>query len=253
MFSLGLTSVTFRHLDFRQIPACCAQAGLSCIEWGGDVHVPPATPDRAVQAARLTAAAGLRVSSYGSYYRCGETDDAQAAFAPHLEAARRLGAPVIRLWAGSRGSSDADSVYFRQIVEETRALCRMAAKENITMAFEYHPHTLTDHADAAVRLAESVGMTNCGLYFQVDPTLSAQENRRALRRLLPFLKKVHVYHCDPAFRRLSLGESGGPELWRALLAELETASVCTDLLFEFLKDPTPEGLFREAELLRSLL
>ena len=60
MFSLGLTSVTFRHLDFRQIPACCAQAGLSCIEWGGDVHVPPATPDRAVQAARLTAAAGLR-------------------------------------------------------------------------------------------------------------------------------------------------------------------------------------------------
>ena len=151
MFSLGLTSVTFRHLDFRQIPACCAQAGLSCIEWGGDVHVPPATPDRAVQAARLTAAAGLRVSSYGSYYRCGETDDAQAAFAPHLEAARRLGAPVIRLWAGSRGSSDADSVYFRQIVEETRALCRMAAKENITPLSPKTPATASPSGPARCR------------------------------------------------------------------------------------------------------
>lgn len=252
MFSLGLTSVTFRHLDFRQIPACCVQAGLSCIEWGGDVHVPPAAPDRAIQAARLTAAAGLRVSSYGSYYRCGEARDAPAAFAPHLETARRLGAPVVRLWAGSRGSREADSTYFQRIAEETRALCRMAAAANITLAFEYHPHTLTDCAQAAVRLAEAVGMVNCGLYFQADPALSVQENRRALRRLLPYLKKVHVYHCDPAFRRLSLGESGGSALWRELLAELGAAQVCVDLLFEFLKDPTPEGLLREAELLRSL-
>lgn len=37
----GLVSVTFRQKSVEEIAALTAEAGLSGVEWGGDVHVPP--------------------------------------------------------------------------------------------------------------------------------------------------------------------------------------------------------------------
>ena len=88
----GLTSVTFRQKSVEEIIALAAQAGLSGIEWGGDVHVAPGDAASAAETARKTREAGLAVLSYGSYYRGGEGED----FAPILASARALGAPVIR-------------------------------------------------------------------------------------------------------------------------------------------------------------
>ncbi len=37
----GLVSVTFRQLSPEEIVRVAREAGLTVIEWGGDVHVPP--------------------------------------------------------------------------------------------------------------------------------------------------------------------------------------------------------------------
>ena len=82
----GLVSVTFRQKSVEEIAALTAEAGLSGVEWGGDVHVPPGDREAARRAARLTRQAGLEVLSYGSYYRCQPGED----FTPVLESALAL-------------------------------------------------------------------------------------------------------------------------------------------------------------------
>lgn len=68
--------------------------------------------------------AGLTVSSYSSYYRLGAGQD----FAPYLAAACALGAPVIRIWAGTKESAAVDGDTFAAWAAEAKAISRMAAK-----------------------------------------------------------------------------------------------------------------------------
>ena len=68
---LGICSVTLRHLPPEAVIDISRDAGLSRIEWGADVHAPPSDLVRVAQLRELTEAAGLTVSSYGSYWRAG--------------------------------------------------------------------------------------------------------------------------------------------------------------------------------------
>ena len=54
---LGLTSVTFRGLSPAEILRLACRAGLQCVEWGGDVHVPPEDPALARRVGDATRAA----------------------------------------------------------------------------------------------------------------------------------------------------------------------------------------------------
>ena len=108
MFIPGLVSITFRKLTVEQIIDLCVEAGVKCIEWGGDVHVPPTDPANAARVGKLTAEAGLQVGAYGSYYRCGEADNT-STFEQVVEAAKLLNAPTIRVWAGKTEAFDASS------------------------------------------------------------------------------------------------------------------------------------------------
>jgi hypothetical protein len=78
MIQTGLCSVTFRRLDPAAIVALTQQAGLGAIEWGGDIHVPPGDEKMARVVGRMTLDAGLRLPSYGSYYRVGQAPESFA-------------------------------------------------------------------------------------------------------------------------------------------------------------------------------
>lgn len=71
----GLCSVTFRRLSAAAVIDLAARCGLTGIEWGADVHVPPADLRGAVEVARRSADAGLTVLSYGSYLFAGQSPD----------------------------------------------------------------------------------------------------------------------------------------------------------------------------------
>jgi 3-dehydroshikimate dehydratase len=55
----GLCSVSFRALPAAEVAERAAAAGLSAIEWGGDVHVPAGDLAMARAVARLSAGHGL--------------------------------------------------------------------------------------------------------------------------------------------------------------------------------------------------
>src|SRR5512137_1553394 len=109
MIKPGLLSITFRKHSPADIIALVRQAQLTSIEWGGDVHVPHGDLARAGEVARQTTDAGLQVSAYGSYYRLGQSETAGLPFEKVLETAVALGAPTIRVWAGTVGSQQADA------------------------------------------------------------------------------------------------------------------------------------------------
>ena len=250
---IGLTSVTFRDKDYETILDYCVKSGISCIEWGSDVHVPENDLEKAEKVRRASAEAGIRICSYGSYYKIGENENGVDAFLPYLEAAVALGAPIIRLWAGKVGSQAATQEYYERAVKETRLLCDLAAEWGITLATEFHINTLTDNADSAIRFYRDVNRENFGLYYQYSVLYSFEDNIVTLEKMLPYVRMIHVFYNEVRFVRMSLEEGRGIEFWTRIINLLREHSVRIDLLFEFLKDSSPEGLQREAEIMRKLL
>lgn len=246
MFTTGMTSVTFRHLPVSAIARLAEQGGLQGIEWGGDVHLPPGDLEAARQARALTLDRGLRVLSYGSYYRLGEGGD----FSAVLQTARTLGAPVIRIWAGNIGSDRATDGTYAAAAEETARVCRMAGEYGIQVAYEYHPGTLTDTADSALRLLRACG--DCGIKTYWQPRMiPVEENLGELLRLDAYLLYVHVFHwtgtTGKAQRRLL--EEGKAE-WLLYLQAVRSVCPSAALLLEFTKDDQPENFIRDAAALR---
>ena len=88
----GLVSVTFRQKSVEEIAALTAEAGLSGVEWGGDVHVPPGDREAARRAAQLTHRAGLEVLSVHQMGR--HKTAAVRGSAAQLRAAQDSGADV---------------------------------------------------------------------------------------------------------------------------------------------------------------
>lgn len=180
MIEPGLVSVTFRQLCPDEIIELVRQARLGSIAWSGDVHVPLNDPDRARRIGRRTRSAGLEVAGYGSYYRLASGDD----FAPVLEAARELGAALIRVWSGERGSKDADDQHVARIVEEGRQLGQQAAGAGMTVAFEYHAGTLTETAASANALLAAIDDPRVRTLWQPPIGMPAAECERTLRAVL---------------------------------------------------------------------
>lgn len=247
----GLVSVTFRRLSPDDIIARAAAAGLCCIEWGSDVHVPAGNSnsnknsnlENARRVGEATRAAGLSVSSYGTYYRLGQGQ----CFREYLDTAQALGAPLLRLWAGTRGSAATDPDTRRRWVEEARRIAGEAADRGLTVAFEYHPGTLTDSAASALRLMEEVDHPAARLYWQPDFSKPEEELLAGLDTVLPFVEMVHVFTWRPDGTRLPL--SCGQDFWMRALGRFPNLEK-KKLLLEFLPGDDPALLPREAETLR---
>jgi 3-dehydroshikimate dehydratase len=242
----GLVSVTFRSLSPEQIIKLTVEAGLAGIEWGGDIHVPHGEVEKAIEVRRLTTDAGLRVASYGSYYRVGEDDP--ASFAAVLRTAEALAAPVIRIWAGRRSSATAGEEYRQQVIKNTRMACDEAAKSGIGVAFEYHQNTLADNIEAALGLYNDIGHENLKMYWQPQSHEIIEERVAGLKSFLPILANVHVTTLSPRQRLEDAGE------WQRYLELLSSGPdrECW-VMIEFVKDDNPDQFLADALVLRKWL
>ena len=64
MFRQGLVSVSFRDKSPIDIVNAAKSTGLSCIEWGSDIHAPYDDEKTLKYVADITENAGLKVASY---------------------------------------------------------------------------------------------------------------------------------------------------------------------------------------------
>ncbi len=250
----GLVTVTFRQLSPEEILQVAKGAGLAVLEWGGDVHVPAGDTRRAREVAALTREAGLETICYGSYYRVGhEGEGGKPGFAEVLATAVALGAPSIRVWAGTRGSDAADDAYFARVCDDANRIADMAAEQGVRIAFEFHDGTLNDNAEAATKFLAALPHQNIDTLWQPLVSLGAEQRDRTLEVALPRLGHVHVFHWlpgDPIDRR-PLAEGAVP--WRDWLATMRCSGRNPDMLIEFVQGDQTAALPADASTLRSFL
>ncbi|MFV2010790.1 MULTISPECIES: sugar phosphate isomerase/epimerase family protein [unclassified Micromonospora] len=245
----GMCSVTLRQESALAVLDVAARAGLSRIEWGGDVHVPPGDTRAATSVRDAGRDRGVTVASYGSYYRAGS--DPADDFAAVLASAVALGAPRIRIWAGTLGSAEASTEQRRAVVRATRAAAQRAADADIGLAFEYHSGTLTDTAESTLRLLADVDHPAVRTYWQPPLDLPDAVAVDDLRQVLPWVDAVHVFSWWPGYERLPL--TARDRLWSDVFAVLRAAGRDYDALLEFVVDDDPDRVAIEAATLTRLI
>lgn len=254
MIRPGLVSISFRPLSPEQIVAVAKRGGLQGIEWGGDVHVPHGDVRQADTVRRMTLDEGLEVSAYGSYYRAGESGGDNPEFDAVLASAKALGAPVIRVWCGRRGSADADAAYRETVIADLERIGRAARAEGMTVGCEFHGGTLTDTNESAIALFEALDSDTVRPYWQ-PPVGASQDYRLAgLQALLPRLCNLHVFYwttVDGKRERRPLAE--GRETWMPFLRLAASTGRDHWAMLEFVKDDSPEQMVADAETLRTWL
>jgi sugar phosphate isomerase/epimerase len=250
MIHSGLVSVTFRQLSAGEIVELVAQAGLEGIEWGGDVHVPHGDVACAREVYQRTVDAGLAVCSYGSYYRVGHDDS--PPFEDVVDTALALHAPLVRVWAGRRGSAEADAAYWQRVVQDSLRIADLAEQAGLAqpaglgVAYEYHGNTLTDTNASALRLLREGDHAALSTYWQCRGEGDEEEHLAGLRAVLPRLSYVHV---NTGRRPLAEGQ----DLWLRRLDIVRSTGRDHWALIEFVQDDAPEALLCDAATLRAWL
>ncbi len=243
----GLTSVTFRGLNAETIVELAVQAEIDGIEWGGDIHVPEGDLEAARYTAGLTRRAGLEVLSYGSYYRLGNGGD----FSVVHKTARELGAPNIRIWAGSISPEAAGEEDYKRLAEELKQICSQAQEDGITISLEYHRGTLTETAVSTLKLIELVQSKNLYTYWQPNPDITHEKNCEELQMVKPYLSNIHTFYWKAGNIRYPLAEGRIEWLNYLRAAELDlNKSAC---ILEFVKDDSIKNFMADAVELKNCL
>jgi len=250
MITTGLVSVTFRKLSPAEIIALVCQADLTGLEWGGDIHVPPGDLVRAREVRQRTLDAGLTVAAYGSYYRVNQSEPAGLRFETVLATAVALGAPTIRVWAGTVGSAKADAAYRIAVAADARRIASIAQGAGVTISSEYHGGTLTDTNASAQTLLQEIQHPNFHTYWQPQTGEPVATNVAGLHGILPQLTNVHCYHWVNNERR-PLAE--GADCWRQYFATVKSSGRQHCALLEFVAGDEPANFLRDAATLRQLV
>ena len=255
MIHPGLCSLTLGHLPPAEVVGLCAKAGLTHIEWWGKRHVPPGDVDRAREVSDLTSDAGLAISTYGSYYRAGVSEGDGLSFDDVFRTALALGAPAIRVWAGTKGSETCTEQGRAAVVADTLRIAKLCAAEGVGLVFEYHAGTLTDTNASATAFADEVEHSSVSFGWQVRTGASVHENLAGLRAMLPRLATMHVFNWSKSpegeYVRHPLGE--GADEWRGYLEVASEAGRDLVALLEFVRGDTVVQLEEDARVLRGLL
>ena len=244
-YSLGLVSVSFRGHTPTEILEATRAAGLSCIEWGSDVHAPQNNPDRLLEIAALQQEYGIRCSSYGSYFKFGKTPLGELE--DHIRAAKILGTDVLRLWCGRKSGAEMTDAERAQLIAECCEAALIAEKNGVTLCMECHQKTFTERLEDALYLMKAVDSKHFRMYWQPFCERSTDENLAYAQAIAPYAEHLHVFHWKGE-KKLPLVDA--TEDWRAYL---KCFSSPRTLLLEFMPDDRIETLSTEADALRAII
>ena len=243
----GLCSVTFRALSADKVAELAVKAGLDCIEWGADIHVPPDNPDNARKVAKICRDLNIDTPSYGSYYRLDGGD-----FDSVSETAEILGARDIRVWAGIKDAELFTLKEYGLLVKDLKRIAATAASRGQNVCFEHHFDTYGNNAANVKKLIEDAGENNVFTYWQPLYWLHGKtENEKELNlkdliSLKGLIKNVHVYNWKGR-QRLPLSDA--MEDWKSYF-KLTEAENC---YLEFVRGDDETAFFEDAKCLAELI
>ena len=244
-YKLGLVSVSFRQHAPREILEAAKAAGLSCIEWGSDVHAPCGDEARLYEIAALQKQYGMVCSSYGTYFRFGEMP--VEALEQYIAAAKILGTDILRLWCGKKSGGDMTDEERRALLLDCRKAAAFAEKNGVTLCLECHKKTFTENPDDAVWLMGEIDSRHFRMYWQPFQWQSAEENYENAKKIAPYAKHIHVFHWRDD-QKLPLAEASAE--WQHYLSAF---SLPRTLLLEFMPHGGMEELAKEAQALKIIV
>lgn len=244
----GLVSVTFRKLSPLEIVQLCSKNGVEGIEWGGDIHVPHGNLQRAKEVRFMCEEAGLKIPSYGSYYRTQASDQQKLDFKVILDTTLELGTTNIRVWLGKKGSAEANQDYIQRTIEELNQLGQMCKDHHVNISFEYHRNTLTDTPESTMTILNQVSVDNIFTYWQMNPEVSFENNLKALQLCSEKLTHLHTFFWTKSERCLL---QDGKTEWQAYLEAISHLPEERYALIEFVKDESIEHFIKDVQTLKS--
>lgn len=173
-YHLGLVSVSFRQHAPKEILEAVKTAGLSCIEWGSDVHAPCNDTKRLMEIADLQQAYGITCSSYGTYFRLGETPIKELE--QYIQAAKLLDTTILRLWCGRKSGNDMTNEERGELLSVCRQAAKIAEANRVTLCLECHKKTFTENPNDAVWLMQAVNSPYFRMYWQPFQWQTDDEN-----------------------------------------------------------------------------
>ncbi len=238
----GFNSVTFRKKTIEEILVLAEKTKSECIEWTGDVHVTDVSIAR--QTAKKCDDLGIAHSSYGSYYRTAHTD--RSELERYLEICSALQADTLRIWAGHKSSAQYSQDEMKAVAECIAKDEELAAKYGITLAFEFHPNTLTDSGKAALQLLALCNSTRT--YWQPRYLGKDEENLACVAHLA---KNVHLFYWDLLGARRCLLEKGEQKL-AGFIDTLKNNGFGGNYYLEFCKNDDEDCFCRDMKTLLQL-
>jgi len=250
---LGLCTIADKEASVETVIAAAAGAGYDGVEvWGRD-HLgdgSAATLDGVREAADEH---GVAIPVYGSYLRAGAggfDDDLDA----ELGIAERLGADLVRVWAGDDDYAERTPEGWDAAVADLRTAADRAADRDLGLVVERHRGSFTDATEGARRLIEAVDRPNCGLNWQPNFDNPAGEVVASARELAGLSDNVHLQTVpEPgSFERCPLAE--GYYDVSAVLEAFDAAGFEGHFEVEFVADgPFDERIRADREYLADLL
>ena len=244
MSLLGLVSISFRNLSPEEIISEAKNAGLACIEWGSDIHAPRNDYEKLNLIAELQKKNDIFCCSYGTYFRLGR--DNTEELTEYISAAKTLGTDILRLWCGTKASSEYTPDEERQLFDECKKGAAIAEKHGVILCMECHNGTYTDTKEGAIKLMQQVSSPALRMYWQPNQFTDNEENKRYARLLSSFTKNIHVFNWS-ATERFPLGDA--VDLWKEYLSYFNKNQT---LLLEFMPDDKISSLKAEAQSLRKI-
>ncbi len=244
-YELGLVSVSFRKHSPEDILKAVRDAGLTCIEWGSDVHAPCHDTARLKEIVRLQEDYGIHCSSYGTYFRLGQTP--MEELSDYIAAAKILGTRILRLWCGTKSGADMTPQEKAHLFEQCRKAAEIAEQNDVMLCMECHHGTFTQNPEDTMTLMQTIDSAHFRMYWQPFQWLDTEGSLAVAKAYAPFAEHIHVFNWKGS-QKLPLGEA--VDTWRTYLAVLPAPRT---LLLEFMPDDRIETLPAEAEALKTIV
>ena len=244
-YNLGLVSVSFRKHSPKEILEEMKKSGLSYVEWGSDVHAPCDDLEKLNEIAKLQKEYDIECSSYGTYFRLGETPIEELD--NYIKAAKILGTDILRLWCETKSGKDMTETEKNELLQLCRNAARIAEDNRVTLCMECHKKTFTEIPDDALWLMREVDSQHFRMYWQPFQWKTPEENRENAKKIAPYAEYIHVFNWK-GDKKLPLADAVGE--WREYLSRF---SAPLTLLLEFMPNGTLEELKNEAAALKNIV
>lgn len=237
----GLVSVSFRPLPPEVVVRAAKNAGLTCIEWGSDVHAPCDDTERLQRIVSLQKEYGISCCAYGTYFRLGV--DPVEKLSQYIRAARLLGTAILRLWCGDRAPEKYTPEERDALFAQCRQAAALAQAQSVTLCMECHMATYTETKEGALALMRAVDSRAFRMYWQPNQFRTIEENLAYAKLLKPYIHHVHVFQWKG---RARFALATGVQEWKQYLQILAPQH---GLLLEFMPHDDAAELPGEAETL----